>query len=154
MITGRPDFTESAFSVQSGTIQIESGVEYMDFGTHEEMLYPQVLARFGIGENLEIRPGFSGWTNITMNEKSKTYLNDLILEAKYQITNNDAKLPVAILIVSTFPTGNDEVSVGNTEIGMKVAGAYDIHNHLDLGINLGAISVNAENGREILSLVS
>ncbi len=154
MVTDRPDFTESAVVVASGMMQIESGIQYTDFKTLEELSFPIALARIGMGHNLEIRLGFSGWTNITINEKSKSYLSDLILEAKYQITDENATLPMAILLVSTLPTGDDEVSVAGTEVGIKFATAFGINDRLGLGINLGAISVDAENERKIQSLVS
>jgi len=154
MITDRPDFTESAVVVQSRMVQIESGTEYKDLKTLAELSYPNTLARIGIGYNLEIRLGLPVWTNVTINDKSKSHLNDLILEAKYQITNDDAALPMAVLLVSTLPTGDDEVSAGGTEVGIKFATDYDINDRLGLSINLGVISVVAGNEREIQSLAS
>ncbi|MBN2089392.1 transporter [candidate division KSB1 bacterium] len=153
MVTDRPDFTESAQVVPSKTVQIESGVEYQNFESFEELSYPNILARIGVGHRLEIRLGLSGWTN-AISHNSDYHLNDLGLEAKYQVTPDDAALPMALILVSTFPTGDDEVSAGATEFGLKFASAYDINNRLGIGFNLGAISVAPGNEREIFLLGS
>ena len=154
IITDRPDFTESAVVVQSRIVQIESGVQFTDFNSVEEFSYPNALARIGLGYNLEIRLGFSGWSSITVGDASSTYLNDLLFEVKYQITGENAEIPMAVLLVSTLPTGDDEVSVGSTESGLKFASAYDFTDQFGLSVNLGAISIEVAEEREILSLFS
>ena len=154
LVTDRPDFTESALVIPAKMIQIEAGAEYADFKSATDFSFPGVLARIGLGRNLEIRLGFSGWSKVTMNDRSNTYLNDLILEAKYQITNTTARIPMAVLLVSTLPTGDDEVSVAQMEIGIKFACSYDVNERFGLGANLGAISIGAGDQREVLSLAS
>lgn len=154
LVTDRPDFTESALVVPAKMLQIEAGAEYTDFKSTTDFSIPGVLARFGLGRNLEIRLGFSGWTSVTMSDKSKTYLNDMILEAKYQITNTSAQMPMAVLLVATLPTGDEAVSVETLEAGIKFACGYDLSDRFSLGANLGAISVGSGDGKEILSLAS
>lgn len=150
LVTDRPDFTESAEVVEANMIQVESGAEYSDFNSTEELSYPNALFRVGVGHNFEIRFGFSGWTSVTVNDKSNTYLNDLLLEAKYQLTGKNAKIPFAILLVSILPTGDDAISVGSAEIGIKLATAYDINDQLGFGVNANAISVDTGEERELL----
>ncbi|MBI9070876.1 MAG: transporter [Melioribacteraceae bacterium] len=154
LVTDRPDFTESALVVPLHMIQVESGVEYSDFQSIEEFSYPNALFRIGVGNNLEVRFGLSGWTNVSVNDNSNNYLNDLLFEAKYQITKDDVLFPTAIMLVSTLPTGDEEVSVESAEIGVKLATGYDINDKLGLGFNLGFISVESGGKREILSLAS
>lgn len=154
IITDRPDFTESAVVVSGKTLQIESGLEYVDYKTSEELSYPKALARIGLGQNLEVRLGILGWTNVTIDNKSENYFNDFILEAKYQITDTDAKIPVSVLLVSKLPTGDEEVSSNEAEVGLKIATAFSINDFIGLGINVGAISVDNAGNREILSLAS
>lgn len=154
LVTDRPDFTESALVVPAKMIQIEAGAEYTDFKSATDFSIPGVLARFGLGRNLEIRLGFSGWTSVTMNDKSNTYLNDMILEAKYQITSTTAQMPMAVLLVTTLPTGDEAVSVETLEIGIKFACSYDLSDRFSLGANFGAISSDTGDDNEILSLAS
>lgn len=154
MVTDRPDFTESALVVTKRTIQIESGTERVDLGTSSEWTRPSVMARMGLGSNLEFRLGFAGWTGITVNDRTQTYMNDLMLEAKYQFTASDAEVPVALLLVSTWPTGEPEVSVGQTEMGLKLAASRDLNDQVGISLNLGAISANADQGRTWSALAS
>ncbi|KAA3620075.1 MAG: transporter [Calditrichaeota bacterium] len=154
MITDRPDFTESAVAISAKSIQIESGVLFSNSDPVSEFTYPTALARVGLGHNMEVRIGFNGWSKISLNDASETYLNDLLLEAKYQLMADDADIPAAILLVANLPTGDDEVSVEAAEIGLKLATGFDINNNLSLGINLGAISVEIASEREISSLAS
>jgi len=154
LITDRPDFTESALAIPARMIQIESGAEYVDFKTMEELTYPNALARIGLGHNLEVRLGFSGWASVTENSKTNTYLNDVLLEAKYQFTGDDATVPFAALLVSTLPTGDDEISVGSAEVGLVLASSYDFNDRLGVGVNAGAISVDAGEDRDFMTLAS
>ncbi len=154
MITDRPDFTESAVVIPANMVQIESGAEYADLRSREEFSYPNALARIGIGYNLEIRFGFSGWIHLTENAESENHFNDLLLEAKYQITNAHASVPMAILLVSTLPTGDSEVSVGRAELGVIFAISHELDDRLGLAVNLGAVSVDDGEGRELLALAS
>jgi hypothetical protein len=154
LVTDRPDFTESALVVPARTIQVESGAERVTFNSVEERSLPVALARIGLGYRAEVRVGFSGWTTIEIHDLTETYVNDMILEAKYQLTQANATLPLAILLVSTLPTGDDEISAGDPEMGVKLAGAYDLNDRIGLGVNLGAISVKSNGDRQISSLAS
>jgi len=154
MVTDRPDYTESALVVPSKMIQIESGVEFVDLSLMEELSFPNALVRIGVGRNLEFRLGFPGWTSITVNDKTESCLNDLLFEVKYQITKSDAVMPVAAILVSTIPTGDDEVSSGEMEIGLKLAAERDLSETLGLSMNIGTISVPVGDERELLSLAS
>jgi len=154
MITDRPDFTESAVVVPAKMVQIESGVGYSKFGDVKEFSFPNALARIGLGHNFEVRLGFPGWLNIDVNDKSEMYLNDLLFEAKYQLTKADAEIPMALMFVATLPTGDDEVSAESAEFGFKFAIARDLNDRLSLGVNVGAISVEVADERELLSLAS
>ena len=73
LVTDRPDFTESALVVPSKMIQLEGGVEVEDFNSVSTFSYPSILARIGIGYNLEVRLGFSGWLNERIDGNSNTY---------------------------------------------------------------------------------
>ncbi|HDQ45487.1 MAG TPA: transporter [bacterium] len=154
LITDRPDFTESALVIPQKTIQIEFGADYSKLHSVTGLSCPALLIRTGLGHNLEIRLGYSGWTRLTRDHRSRVYADDMILEAKYQLADASAGIPMAVLLVSTLPTGHQAVSVGNIEPGIKFACGMDLSRGLDLGVNLGALSVDAGTGRELLSLAS
>ena len=55
LITDRPDFTESAFVVGRGTVQLEGGGTYVDFGDESVTTLPELLVRWGITRTVELR---------------------------------------------------------------------------------------------------
>ncbi|MGK9476964.1 transporter [Melioribacter sp. OK-6-Me] len=151
-MTDRPDFTESAFTLPFSSVQFEGGISLDINNNIKNITFPSLLTRIALHRSLEVRLGFTGWTY--SEEKSKTYLNDLILEAKYQLSINP-ELPAAILLVSKLPTGSEEISVENPEYGIKLAASHPINNYFTLSSNLGAISVVGSNDqRELLYLFS
>lgn len=154
LVTDRPDFTESVYALSARTLQIESGLEYHAAQGVKEWSYPNTLLRLGLGHSLEVRLGVTGWTNIRIDSYSQTYLNDLRMEAKYQITKKDAIWPFAVLLVSTWPTGDKAVSAGSAEMGLKLACSRQLSARLELGMNIGAVSVESGDHREFYSLAS
>jgi hypothetical protein len=148
IVTDRPDFTESTTVVSFRKIQIESGCEYAAFTSLEQFSFPNTLLRIGLGRQLEARLGFSGWTNDVLDNHSSTYLDDMALEAKYHITGMEAKVPLAIVLGSTLPTGDNQVRAEAPEMGAKFAAAYDLSAIVSLSSNLGAISVDSYGKRK------
>ncbi|MBU1101539.1 MAG: transporter [Bacteroidetes bacterium] len=153
-VTDRPDYTESALVIVPGMVQLEMGVGYSEMGDLSVTAYPNLLARIGVVKNLEVRVGFPGWITPKVGDNSETYLNDLLFEAKYQISKKRASVPMAILLIMTLPSGDDEVSSGSPNIGAKFAASFDLNNQFSVGANVGAVSVEANDEREILVLGS
>ena len=154
LVTDRPDFTESAVSVKAGMIQVETGVERVEFGKFEELTYPNTLFRIGAGHNLELRVGFPGWSNLSAGNNSESFLNDMDLGLKYQIAEDGADTEMALILSSTIPTGDDEVSNDSPEFAAIFAAAMGVNDQLDLGANLGVVSTEAADERELSFLTS
>lgn len=154
LVTDRPDYTESAQTVLPDMVQLEMGVGYAEMGDVSVTAYPNLLARIGIVKNLEIRLGLPGWVTPKVGDNSETYMNDVLFEAKYKISKKRASIPMALLFVMTLPTGDDEVSSGSPNIGMKFATSLDLNDQFSVGANVGAVSVEVNDQREILVLGS
>ena len=61
---------------------------------------------------------------------------------------------MAFILSSTLFTGDDDVSTDGAEIALVFATAYGVNDRLDLGVNLGIVSVKTNDEREIVSLAS
>ncbi len=71
IITDRPDFTESAFTLPSNSIQFEGGILF-DINTDiKNITFPSILTRIALHRSFEVRIGFTGWTY--SEETSETY---------------------------------------------------------------------------------
>ncbi|AFN75271.1 hypothetical protein MROS_2039 [Melioribacter roseus P3M-2] len=151
IVTDRPDFTESAVTIPSGTVQFEGGVSFDNNNDMNNFTFPALLTRVSLHKSFEVRLGFTGWTY--SEEESKTLMNDLILEAKYQLSINP-EFPLAILLVSKLPTGSEEISIENPEYGLKLAASHPVADYLSVSSNVGAISIEPNSQRELLYLFS
>lgn len=151
LITDRPDYTESPYSVSFRKVQLESGINYQRISDLSELSFPNLLTRLGLGKNLELRINIPGWSKFT---NSKMFFNDIGIQLKYQFLSDDIFIPMAFLFITNFPTGADEVSVGKFEYGVKYAFAFDINKFLGLGINFGAISTTIDDKQIIISSAS
>ncbi len=146
----RPDFSESPVVVPARAVQIESGIDLTKMNSVKEFTFPEAMLRFGLGHRSELRVGFSGWTRLSVDDVANTFINDLDLEIKYQLTKPGAEVPLGVLLVSTLPTGDDEISVGRAEYGVILAGGYDLNEFMGLGMNIGAVAENDEDERELV----
>ncbi len=154
LVTDRPDFTESALVIPATMVQFESGVEYVDSRGQNALTFPQLLTRIGVGYDLEVRLGLTGWTRISSGGQSDVYRNDLLLESKYQLTETQASVPMGLLLVATLPTGDEQISSGKSEYGLKWAASYDLNERTGISANIGAVSISDGNERKLLSLAS
>jgi hypothetical protein len=154
MITDRPDFTESAIVVPIKSVQFELGTGFQRSQDVDEMQYPNMLARIGLHDRFELRLGLPGWTTMEIADQSKTYFQDVYVEGKLQMTPDDAVLPMAIILAATAPTGDDIVSTGKSEFGVKYAIAYDFSDRISLGANVGLFSRAETEDRILSSLAS
>lgn len=142
LITDRPDFTESAFVVGRGTVQLEGGATYIDTNDESETTLPELLVRWGISRTVELRllaptyawvdgPGVSssGWLNTALG--AKVALNEGNGEGFW------GKTGAALLLATTVPTGSSAVSSDAWEPSATFALAWDLSSTVSLGVNAG-----------------
>ncbi|MEW6506216.1 MAG: transporter [Bacteroidota bacterium] len=153
IITDRPDYTESPFSIKRGQFQFELGIGFQQSGEFKEVSYPNSLLRIGLGNNSEIRFGLPRFSSVLSNDLTM-YFNDIVIELKHQLSNDESPFPFALLFVSSFPTGSREVTAKIVELGFKIAASHNLNEKLGLGLNVGAISINNNDARQIMSIAS
>lgn len=154
LVTDRPDFTESPIAVPLGMVQVEMGAHFTRQNPNTELSFPNALIRVGIFDRFECRIGLSGWTRMTAEAGTRTFVNDIALEGKYQFTPDDAPIPLAAMVVSTLPTGEAEVSSGSTDIGLKLASGYDLDDIFGLSANAGIFRTSVDDERRYVGLAS
>jgi hypothetical protein len=153
IVTDRPDYTESPFSLKKGQFQFELGIGFQQSGQLKEVSYPNSLLRMGLGNNYEIRFGLPRFSSVVSNDFSM-YFNDIVIEFKHQLSTDESPFPFALLFVSSFPTGSREVTAKIVEFGFKIAASHNLNEKLGFGLNVGAISINNNDTRQLMSLAS
>jgi hypothetical protein len=154
LITDRPDYTESAAIVPLKTFQLESGFQYSKAGDLTENSLPNLLIRYGLTKHFELRFGGAGWSRFNNDGTSNTYRNDALVETKILLTKESAPADVAVILASTIPVGDDEVSAGDAQYGFKLAGGWDVTPTLGFGFNIGAILAQQGNERPVVTILS
>ncbi len=109
IITDRPDFTESPFSVAPGTIQLEFGGTWTDFAGFTTISGPELLGRIGVFKRVELRvtaPNYIEEKNATGNKTSG--FTDMTLGAKFQISDENSVVGLAVIGQASIPTGDED----------------------------------------------
>ena len=135
MVTDRPDFTESASTVPRGHVQIEAGYTFTrdaDEGVYTSHTYPEVLARIGVADRLELRVGQSLVTTgspgpAAGGRAQSTGAEDVYLGAKVHLADQRGGRPAMVLIgQATLPTGAASLSAGRALPGLNWIYAWDL----------------------------
>lgn len=139
LVTDRPDQTESAVTVESGKVQIETGVLFTqekDAGrTFEVTEALGTLVRIGLRDALELRIGFDGLVSVP----GRDGLGDASLGAKVMMAEETADRPqIAVLFETSVPIGDDGFTSDDYAPSARLALSKDFGDSLGIGFNLGA----------------
>lgn len=142
LITDRPDFTESAFVVGRGTVQLEGGGTYVESGSDNATTLPELLVRWGITRAVELRflaPTYA-WID-GPNGSNSGFLNTA-LGAKIALNEGDGegfwgKTGASVIVATTVPTGNSVVSSSAWQPSATLSLSWDLSEAVGLGTNIG-----------------
>jgi Putative MetA-pathway of phenol degradation len=142
LITDRPDFTESAFVVGRGTVQLEGGATYGDFGAESATTLPELLVRWGITRRVELRfltPTYA-WLDGTDGSTSG-FLN-MALGAKIALNDGEGdgfwgRTGAALLVATTVPTGSSALSSDELQPTATLSLAWELSEAVGFGTNIG-----------------
>ncbi len=156
LVTDRPDQTESAQTVPSGWLQIETGVMYeqsaIPYGqglTVRTWTSPAILFRYGLVNGLELRLGSAfvvesqdGSTTSENREFARESVargtEALSLGFKYCLTDWES-LPIAAMVMFALPsTVAGDFAANNPAGELRIAAEHSPADWLSLGINLAA----------------
>ncbi len=151
--TDRHDFTQSARTVDPGTLQIEAGYTffYRDYREEIETAHtlPETVVRYGLIEGLEFRVRTNYVWQFRDEEGEQDGAEDIRWGFKLQISEPEGWRPESALrLLSTIPSGGDAWSTDRMEFGADYVYAWDIAD----GINLAGSSGFATNGAGEYSL--
>jgi len=158
LVTDRPDQTESAVTVAPGYLQVETGVLLTrDNSAGRDLEATELLGtlvRIGISERVELRVGFDGFVSEEIERPAprgrvdSDGFGDASLGAKLLLFEEDAARPqAAMLIESSVPIGESEVSSDDYEPSVRLALSKDLRNGVSIGWNGG---LAREEGDDIL----
>ncbi|HVO75058.1 MAG TPA: transporter [Ignavibacteriaceae bacterium] len=151
LITDRPDITESAVTVTSHAIQIESGflfqrnMEEIDGADlkSETVSIPGILLRYGVFPFLELRAGteylFREETSSGLTERING-INGILLGTKVQLLRDEQTLPdAAVLLHFNLPLGNKNLKPEKVEPEIILALSHPVAGPFSISYNIGSV---------------
>lgn len=137
LVTDRPDFTESASTVERGRFQIETGATWTGADEVDQLDVGELLVRIGLGEALELRVGVGSYVDVDgPRGDSPSGLGDSSLGLKLGL-GTPAGWRSALILGSTLPTGAHELREPHPQPGAILVVARDLSATTSLGANLG-----------------
>jgi hypothetical protein len=163
LVTDRPDQTESTAIVPTGRAQLEIGATrtYDDAsGVELETLeVPATLLRYGLGERVELRLGWSGWIDQEVRagaaRESADGIGDAEVGAKVLLREGGGVSPrVAVIAATSVPAGDDAFSSDRFDPSARLTVSHDLAGGIGLGWNIGVETASGpavDRGRTTLS---
>lgn len=165
LVSDRPDVTESAEAVPPEHVQLEGGYTF----THDregndrvrEHAAPELLLRWGLVENVELRFGWDGysWSDESVIGESRSGRSarfesasadgaDIALGAKAVFTEGDSWLPrLAGLVTVSVPGGGGGATSGDVDPEFKLLWSRELTEAIGIAGNLGIASVTEDGQR-------
>ncbi len=143
LVTDRPDFTESSSVVGVAVVQLESGLTFAEFADGSDATTAgEVLVRWGVVNNLEVRLGLPTYSWIDEPGSSSSGFLDSSVGLKYQFAFAEGSgflggMEAAVIASTTIPTGGAAVASPEWQPLAVLAVGWDLGPNLGLGANFG-----------------
>lgn len=135
LVTDRPDVAESAVTVGSGRVQLETGVLFQRFrdGSADQVVTPTLL-RVGTGPDTELRLESDGLTF----QGPDRGVSDVALGFKLNLSDSDG-VATGLLFDVLLPTGSRAFRGASAEPAARFLLDADLSEEWGLGFNAGVI---------------
>ena len=125
----RPGFSSSPVVLAPSTLQLESGYQYTrERGSTDvdDHTLPFALVRVGLIERLELQLGWAGYSWRETNGQDLDGAYDANIGLKWQVSDGDASLPLALFAGVTLPTGNRRFGRDGVEPSIGAFWSYSL----------------------------
>jgi hypothetical protein len=137
--TDRDSFTRSPRLVETKDWVIEGSYSFLDQkAEHEGHLFPDLLVRYGVSEDLEMRLGWTyeiGKFHQLVPAGSERFEEGILnYGAKFNLTDADAWLPASALILTGYtPTSGPS---SDSDLSVEYAGGWTLENEWEFDTGL------------------
>ncbi|MDX1507861.1 MAG: transporter [Woeseiaceae bacterium] len=105
----RPGFSSSPVALKPSVMQIEAGYEYVRAGNSiDAHALPLTLFRYGIADEFELQLGWAGYAWVNGSGQDINGIRDASIGMKWQVSDEDAALPLALFAGVSLPIGDDD----------------------------------------------
>lgn len=134
----RPGLGDGSHVAQKGALYIELGARYYEGGVVDQFNLGQIMLRYGVMPNVELRLSLNSFVIETSSAANKSGLSDPSLGVKFYLYHNaESSLTLSGLASVTIPTGYTSFT-GNSWIpSAALIADYQLSGHWSINANLG-----------------
>jgi hypothetical protein len=137
----RPGIGNGYFITPDGVFGVEAGFNYLTTDFLDQVNIGQVLLRYGVAENLELRAGLGSYTSQEFSaggfSQTSTGLQDMSIGAKYNFLSDEGKPNISGLASISLPVGDDAFSSDEVVPGLTILADHAIDETFSISSNLG-----------------
>lgn len=123
----RPGFSSSPVTLAEGLWQIETGYQFTELNGAgaESHTLPLALLRYGLADGTELQFSWPGYTRIDTRGADVSGVTDASIGVKWQMSDADAVVPLALFFGASLPIGADRLSSDEVLPSLGVFWSYD-----------------------------
>lgn len=112
----RPSVSSSPMALAKDRWQVEMGYQYARGSADVDIhTLPLLLLRGGLAENVELQVSWAGFSWAEVNGSNVDGSTDATAGVKWQLTDRNATIPMAVFLGASLPVGSDEFSSDDAE---------------------------------------
>lgn len=137
--TDRPSFSAGAALVPVRSLQLEAGGKRTNSSGERKVEWGQVLLRYGLSSNTELRLGLNSFTLIDQIDSQQEGLEDFVVSAKFKLLGEakGARPAVSLLPGLSLPSGHSSVSNDDWIPSLTLLMDWNLGGPFSLTSNLG-----------------
>jgi hypothetical protein len=136
----RPLTTDDAYTVEEGTFQVETGLNFLPSDNHDKEFAPTVTLSYGVFERMDMGVG-SAYLFVHPDEgKKENGFGDTALKIKYRLVDQKDWIPsFAVSGTLILPTASESKGLGSgkTDFTLNTIFTWNLSKKLQLHANLG-----------------
>ena len=137
----RPGFGNGSYITPESVFGVEAGLSYQTAEFYDQISIGQLLLRYGVAENLELRAGLGSYTSLEINgagfSRTASGFQDMSIGAKYNFLSGEGQPSISGLASISLPVGDDAFSSDEVVPSLSVLADYAIDETFSVSSNLG-----------------
>lgn len=137
----RPGIANGSFITPESMLGVEAGIQFSTNDFVNQFSLGQVLLRYGVQENLEVRASLGSFTSATYTliggEQTESGFQDMSVGAKYNFVSGGGNPSISGLFNVSLPVGSDAFSSDEIVPSLGVLADHLLNEMWSISSNLG-----------------